>query len=421
MTELLLSLLLTATPADSTKTVEVALADAKRPALVDLSGEEIPSLAPGATSGIAATEPWYDKLDITGFGAAGYLRSGPGGERPNGGFAVKETSLFLEADVWENTSLFFEIQVSPLLQDDRVSFETGEVYANFRNVWTNDSGDHLGFKVGRIDIPFGEEYVWGDSPDNPMISHTVSFPWLTDEGVAAYGRFRGVGWVASITDGTMMRSVDETASKAFNLKVYGQPWRPVSVSASVMRNDDTSMSALYLGETCFSPVGDDIHGRPVPSTAGQSPSDFVDVVLSQVDVTVSPINEVTVWTSAGRAFVDDTVESFDRNLRWFSAEMRAALPIDRTYAAVRYSEMGTTRSDGGYSLGGGFLTDGRLAFGYDVTRVQRWSAGLGWRVNPRAVAKVEVGADRFELIDASPLELNNDDFGFSAVEIVVSF
>lgn len=237
MTELLLSLLLSAAPADSAKivegsartvegsakTVEVAMADPARPSLVDLSGEELPSLLP---EGEAATEPWYDKLDITGFGAAGYLRSGPAGEHPDGGFAVKETSLFLEADVWDDTSLFFEIQVSPLLQDDRVSFETGEVYAHFRNVWSSSRGDHVGFKVGRIDIPFGEEYLWGDSPDNPMISHTVSFPWLTDEGVAAYGRLRGVGWVAAVTDGSMPRSMDENASKAVNLKLFGRPWRP---------------------------------------------------------------------------------------------------------------------------------------------------------------------------------------------------
>lgn len=169
-----------------------------------------------------------------------------------------------------------------------------------------------------------------------------------------------------------------------------------------MRNDDTSMSALYMGQMCFAPVGQDIHGRPVPSTAGASPSAHVDVVLSQLDVTVTPVPEIQTWVSAGTAFVDDRVEVYDRSLRWVSAEVRAALPLDRTYATVRYSDMGTTDARTGYSLGGGFLTDGRGAFGYDIHRVERLAVGLGWRVNPRVVAKAEVGRDRFTLLTDSP-------------------
>ncbi len=391
------------------------------PAPVDLRDDPLPSLVAEPAPGEDGISPWYDRLDITGFAAAGFLDSGPAGDRPEGGFAVKESALFLEADVWEGTSVFFEVQVNPLLQDARIQFQTGEVYAAFRDVWRSDRGDRLGFKVGRIDIPFGEEYLWDDTQDNPLISHSVGFPWLTDEGVAAFGRLRGVGWVAAITDGTMERSVDENVSKALNLKLFGRPWRPLYLSASAMKNDETSGSALYLGETCFQPVGAPVHGRDVTSTAGFSPSERVEASLYEVTATVSGPNASELWLTLGQAWVDDAEDTYDRSLTWFTVQARTNLPGHRAYVAARHSEFGTYDADEGYQIGGGFLTDGRRAFGYDTRRLGRTSAGFGWIVNPRVTMRVEVGRDRFELIDASPLEPDNGDRTFTAAEMVVTF
>lgn len=389
--------------------------------LVDLTGDELPALTANEPDAPPLVRPWYDKLDITGFGSAGYLDSDGHGTHPEGGFVVKESALFLEAEAWENVSILWEIQVTPELQDDRVSFETGELYAHVRDLWRSDRGDYLGVKLGRIDIPFGEEYVWGDSPENPMISHTVGFPWLWDEGLLVYGFLGGVSWVTSVTDGVMSRSINESASHAFNVKVGGRPVKPVNVTVSAMWNGDTPMSALYMGKTCFQPVGARVHGQNVPSALDASPSETVDVALLQGDATVTGPGGAALWLSLGRGTLDDAVDAHDRPLGWFAAQLRVGLPLAHTYAVARYSEFGTYDDEKGYLVGGGFLSDGRSAFGYDVRRMRRASAGVGWRPNPNTVLKIELGQDRFNVIEASPLDATSGDLVYSAAELVVTF
>jgi hypothetical protein len=44
--------------------------------------------------------------------------TGNQGTRRNGGFMVKETTLFMEADVWHDISVFFELQFNRLGKDD---------------------------------------------------------------------------------------------------------------------------------------------------------------------------------------------------------------------------------------------------------------------------------------------------------------
>ncbi len=147
--------------------------------LVDLSDDQQDST--GSESNHVLANPWYQNIEISGFGAAGYYGTGSAGTKPEGGFEIKEASLFIDAEVWEDVSFYIELQTNRL-GDDKTKFtRTGEVYVLFNNLIPSIENG-MALKVGRIDIPFGEEYLWHDAIDNPLISNSVSYPYGWDEG-----------------------------------------------------------------------------------------------------------------------------------------------------------------------------------------------------------------------------------------------
>ena len=129
---------------------------------------------------------WWSNFDIYGFGAAGYYDTGSDATRAAGGFEIKEASLFVEADVWEGVSFFVELQTNRLGRDDQLFTRTGEVYVHFRELRLGNLPP-FGLKLGRIDLPFGEEYLWQDASDNPLITNSAAYPYGWDEGVLLYG------------------------------------------------------------------------------------------------------------------------------------------------------------------------------------------------------------------------------------------
>jgi hypothetical protein len=216
-------------------------------------------------------------------------------------------------------------------------------------------------------------------------------------------------------DGTIARSQEDDAEKAVVAKVHGRPWEPLYLSASFMKNGDIALSALLLGGSLLQPVG-----AGGPSSAGVSPSAKIDATLYQTDLQWTLAYGARLDLFFGRAFIDDHQDAFDRDLSWFT--LQASCDLGRhLYAAGRYSEIGTYDDDEGYHIGGEFLAGGNGAFGYDAKRLQRLSAGLGWKLNPHAKVKLEVGRDRFEVIDASPFDPSDDERAFYGVELAVSF
>lgn len=395
---------------DAYAAVDSAAADS-----IDLSGAEYSSLQDVEKTEHVLARPWYQNVELSGFGAFWFIKSGADGTRPEAGFVIKETTLFVEAETWEDVALFFEIQTNALQRDHNSSVRTGEVYVHFRNVLSQWGDGLLGIKAGRVDIPFGEEYLWQDAPDNALISNSAAYPWLWDEGIVLYGKWRGMGWTAALMDGTIARSQEDDAEKAIVATIRGKPREPLYLSASFMKNGDSARSALLLGGSLLQPVGAD-----GASSAGVSTSAKIDATLYQIDAQWKPTNKMAFDLTLGQAQVDDGDDTFDRDLRWFMLQGRFDLSRS-LYAASRYSEIGTYDDAEGYHFGGEFLAGGNQAFGYDARRLQRLSAGLGWQLNPRAVLKLEVGFDRFEVIDASPFDPGDDDRTFYGVELATSF
>ena len=383
---------------------------------VDLTFTEVGSVDQPSV-GHVLENPWWRNIEIYGFGAAGYYDTASGGTKDTGGFEVKESSLFIEADVWEDIGFFIELQTNRLGKDDSLFSRTGEVYAHFRNVQIfNDTSVNL--KVGRFDIPFGEEYLWQDSIDNPLITNSVAYPYGWDEGVLLYGDVGSFGWIGAISDGTDARSIEENSDKAYNFKIFSNPTEQLYLSASLMLNGGNTKSAFEFGGSHFQPVGASHF-----SSLGKSASREVDSSLFQLDARHNfrlGTREGYLAAFFGVAEQDDVQREFDRELRWFSIEPYLQLSPN-WYTVLRYSEIGTYDSQEGYHFDGKVLAGGNSAFGYDTKRFQRLGVGLGWTPNPRVRGKLEIGKDRFELIDATTLPVDSDSRSFVGVEFAVGF
>ena len=381
---------------------------------VDLSDDEVAYPGAGTDAHVLA-RPWWSNFSFTGFGAFAYIDSGETGTRPEGGFLVKETSLFLDAAVWEDVSFFVELQTNRLGKDDQKFVRTGEVHAHFRDLWGPDSDHPLGLKVGRVDIPFGEEYLHQDASDNPLISTSAAYPYGFDEGIVLYGSVGGLGWIAAITDGTDARSLEDDAAKAVNLKLHGQPTAALYISGSFMRNGNATKSAFEFGGSHFEPVG-----ASHRSFAGVSPSAVVNATLYQLDAEYAFTDRLTASGFVGWSTVDDTEDLFDRDLAWFALEPRMSVS-DNAWTVLRYSEIGTYDSSRGYHFDGKTTAGGNATFGYDTQRFRRLSVGAGWRPNPRVIVKGEVGYDWFTLIDGALDDTAGRNRLLSGAELVLIF
>ena len=363
---------------------------------VDLSDDLLPTIDAGQHNALGRA--WYHNFELSGFGAFGFIDSGETGTTPEGGFQIQEATIFVETDIWRNSSIFVEVQTNRLGADESKFIRTAEVYGHFRDLIETPSLN-MGLKAGRIDIPFGEEYLAQDAPDNPLISFSAAYPYGWDEGILLYGDAWGVGWIAAVTDGTDDRSIEDNSEKAYNLKLYGDLLPRLYVSGSLMKNGDASKSAVEFGGSHFQPVG-----ASHQSTAGASASPHVDALLYEFDALVRLGREGSggyVSGAFGQATQDDSDDTFDRDFRWHTIEGLAS-GWRNVYVAARYSEIGTYDSARGWHFDGKPTAGGNGAFGYDVERFRRLSFGVGWDPNPQVRLKVEVGQDDFDLIGGSP-------------------
>src|SRR6185436_13985857 len=157
---------------------------------VDLSGGELTSIGELHSNQVLA-RPWYENLEFSGYGAFTYLDTGSTGTNPGGSFLVKEASLFLNAQLTDHAFVFLETWLTRYLLDYGQEWWIGELYIQLTDIGARDGEHGVGFKFGRIDIPFGEDYLTQDAIDNPLITLSASDPYGIDEGALAYGSFGG--------------------------------------------------------------------------------------------------------------------------------------------------------------------------------------------------------------------------------------
>lgn len=326
-----------------------------------------------------------------------YFRTGREGPFPEGAFRADDPVISLEAPVWKNVYFFTELKL--LTREANLEeFELGEIYVDFEDVaarWGRPG--LLSFRAGRLNIPFGEEYLVRGPVANPLISHSLSDLWGVDEGVEIYGRLGPARYVVAVMNGGVSRLRDFHSDKAVVARVGFTPARWLKVSGSALRTGklDTvndNLSELWFGNAFFRAIG--------PSTTTAT----FEANLLQADGTAS-WRTGHAGASLGQARYDDSDTSADNSRRLGYGHLELVQTIaGGLFGAARYSEI---RASGGYPLAGwGRL--GTYFFRPVLTEeLRRLSLGMGYRFGPPLVFKVEYSWESGRMTTGEPRDHEN--------------
>ncbi len=326
------------------------------------------------------------KVNFSGEGGVAFFNTGRDGLWPNSAFRVDEARLFVEAPIWGDVYFFSEINLATRENDD-LNVELGELYLDFENVsqlWGRDR--QLNIRAGRLDVPFGEEYLSRDAIDNPLISHSLADFWGVDEGVELYGAFGKFSYVVAVQNGGVDGTQDYNSDKAVVARVGFDPTRWLHLSVSAMRTGDLDASDDYLSEIWF--------GNGWFRSIGSTNTTKFHANLIEGDVAVR-------WTDGhfkafGGAICyddNDTARNNQRDMYFYSVEAKQRL-LRKLYAAARFSQI---FADDGYPIAGlgdqgeYFFTWNPAAWTEDIWRL---SLGLGWQFSDRLLLKVEYTFER---------------------------
>ena len=344
-------------------------ADAQRSnELADLRDEvSAPVSSRGLTSAL-------NEVRLSGEAGFVYFDGGAQGQFPTGQFRADDVKVYLETPVARDTYFFAELDLVTREANDEF-FHMGEVYLDFENVSGRLGGPDrlLNLRVGRFDIPFGEEYQRRGVMTNPLISHSLSDIWGVDEGVEIYGGGGGFNYVAAVQNGGHPTLGDFDADKALVLRVGWQPVDWLGLSASAMRTGalhavDDRLSEVWFGGGFFRALG-----------AAATTTTF-DVELYEFDATFKRDGtELRGALGTARFDDDDTAADNARRLDYYYLEATQRI-TRRLYAAARYSRIETDR---GYPLVGHGDFGQYLFRSPPTDHLWRFSLGLGyWLADP---------------------------------------
>lgn len=326
------------------------------------------------------------RVNFSGEGGVAFFNTGRDGLWPNSAFRVDEARLFVEAPIWGDVYFFSEINLATRENDD-LNVELGELYLDFENVsqlWGRDR--QLNIRAGRLDVPFGEEYLSRDAIDNPLISHSLADFWGVDEGVELYGAFGKFSYVVAVQNGGVDGTQDYNSDKAVVARVGFDPTRWLHLSVSAMRTGDLDASDDYLSEIWF--------GNGWFRSIGSTNTTKFHANLIEGDVAVR-WKDGHFKAFGGAICYDDNDPSRnnERNMYYYSMEAKQRL-LRKLYAAARFSQI---FADDGYPIAG--LGDqGEYFFTWNPAKwtedIWRLSLGLGWQFSDRLLLKAEYTFER---------------------------
>ena len=332
-----------------------------------------------------ATRDRDHEVRIYGEAGLAFFSTGKAGQFPNSEFRIDDAKVFLETPVLRDTYFFSELQLFARESGD-ASVQIGEVYVDFENVSGRVNGpDRLvNVRVGRMNIPFGEEYLVRGPVDNPLISHSLADFWGFDAGVELYGSRGDLNYVFAVQNGGFNASNDHDSDKSVTARIGWDPLPWLKLSASAMRTGDLrvdtaatpgdGLSAVWFGNGFFRQLG------------SSATTTSFHANLWQGDASAR-WKSGHVGASLGGASFDDNDKTADnsRTLTFGSLELVQSL-ADDLYGAARFSRID---APGGYPLVG-WGDFGRYFFAPPLTsELSRVSVGLGYRIGPPLVLKLE--------------------------------
>jgi hypothetical protein len=372
------------------------------------TGRNIPNLFQGEYSSDSSTA----KLHFSGEAGAGFFQTGSEGEFSPNNFLVDEAKLFVEAAIIDDIFVFGELNVITR-EDPNEKLQLGELYLEFEEVsrlWNQE--DLLNIRIGRFDIPFGEEYLTRDAIDNPLISHSLSDLWGVDEGVEIYGSLHKLDYIFAIQNGGEPILKDFNGDKAVVGRLTYNSMRHMHFSVSAMRTGKLDVQRDHFSELWFGNGFLRVLGSPASTLTFQGN-------VFQGDAHAS-WKKGHFHAVAGHLHYEDSDTSKDnsRNARYFQLEAIQNLSKDSKkvwYAGARFSRI---TADGGFPLVGNgnrgrFLFDDNLL----SDRLWRFSAGIGYRFSTRFLIKTEFTLEDGRQINGTKRDREN----FFGVEAAVRF
>ena len=339
----------------------------------------------------------FGKVNLGAEGGVGFFSTGSEGLAPHSNFRVDEARLFIEAPIWNDVYFYSDLELSTR-EDNSTQLQLGELYLDFENasqLWGKDS--QLNIRAGRLNTPFGEEYLNRYAMENPLISHSLADIWGIDPGVELYGALGRFSYVVAAQNGSGKNGVqDYDGDKSVAGKLSFDPDSHWQFSESGMRTGNLDahqdfLSALWFGNGFFRSIG------------GPNTTKFhADLVEGDV---------AARWKSGhasafgGYARYDDNDPSA-KNLRdifYYSAELEQDLP-QKFFVASRFSQI---FSRNGYPIVG-FGDFKHYFFQSQTTEIWRFSLGLGYRFSDRLALKVEYSLERGSAVGGT--HRNKEDF-----------
>jgi hypothetical protein len=365
-----------------------ALIDDLAKKLSDVTGK-----APETAPDDGAKKRGYElgKIRISGEGGVGVFHSNSEGRYQNTDFRVDEAKLFIEAPLWENYVFAFaeldlltrERQAAPsggYPIDD--TFHLGEIYVDFESVsrlW-NQPG-MLSIRAGRMDIPFGEEYLARDVIDNPLISHSLTDLWGVDEGIELYGAVGKVDYVFAVQNGGHPMLAEYDSDKALTARIGVNPTSWLRVSGSALRTGELTVSGDKMSELWFG--NGFIRGPFFGATKFKAAVFEGDV---QARWKTGHVKTAGGWIN----YSDNAPDAMntDRDTYYYYVEVVQRLPdMPKLYGALRVSQIFADNGVPIVGLGdfGTYFYTPSLA----TDRMSRISAGLGYKFSDQLSLKVE--------------------------------
>lgn len=387
-------------------------------ALIDDLAKKLSNVETKSAGG-AAEEPAskginFGQMRISGEGGVGVFHTSADGQYYTAPFRVDEAKLFVEAPLWKNY-VFAYGELDLLTRERQVSgpadeaFHLGELYVDFEGLsrlW--DKPGMLGLRIGRIDIPFGEEYMSRDAIDNPLISHSLTDFWGVDEGIELYGGVSKFDYVFAVQNGGHPALADFDRDKSFAGRLGWRPTKWLRVSASGLRTGDLDAANDFMSELWF--------GNGFIRAIGAGATKYgAEVYEGDVQAFWK-----TGHLKAAGGFLkyDDNSPvgaASDRDVYFYYVEAMQRLPqVTKLYAAARFSQIFV---DNGFPIvghgdfGNYFFNPGTM-----TDRMWRASLGGGYQFSEHLTLKLEYTLERrHEVVSDS------ENLHFVAAEVAFGF
>jgi hypothetical protein len=318
----------------------------------------------------------FGNVVLSGEGGVGFQKTGSEGFSPNSSFTVEEARLFLDAPIWKDVYFYSEVDLATP-ENNNAQVNLGELYVDFEDVsqlWGRD--DQLNVRAGKMNIPFGEEYLTRNAIDNPLILDSVSDLWGFDPGLEIYGMLGKWSYVVAVQNGGGNGVQDDNNDKSVAGRISFDPNQHWHFSASGMRTGNINaqnggLSAEWFANGFFQSIGS-------PST-----TEF-HVNAVELDATARwASGYVKAFGGCAQYGDNDPTTGNSRNIFYYSAEVVQNLPKN-FYAVTRFSEV---IADKGYPIvGNGNPGD---YFSELTTDLWRLSLGIGYRFSDRLIVKTE--------------------------------